>query len=101
MKFLFSLFFLIQAIPSLQAHDHHHTKIVYQNNYNVNVADHSHHGHWHERVYVNDPWYHDDHVYIYNGDPYANWYGGYPYYYYDPRFYYSSPGVNIQLNLGN
>lgn len=44
--------------------------------------------HWHDRVYYGDPWYHPEHVYIYNGDPYANCYDGYPYYYHDPRFYY-------------
>jgi len=40
------------------------------------------------RVYYSDPWYHPNHVYIYNGEPCAMCYGGYPYYYYDPRFYY-------------
>lgn len=44
--------------------------------------------HWHDRVYYADPWYHPDHVYIYNGAPYATYYGGYPYYFYDPRFYF-------------
>lgn len=46
------------------------------------------HGWYHDRVYYTDPWYHPNHVYIYEGDPYAVYYYGNPYYYYDPRYYY-------------
>lgn len=54
----------------------------------VLVEEHYHHWHPHDRVYVNQPWYHSEHIYFYDGQAYPYYYLGYPYYYFDPRYYY-------------
>lgn len=77
-KILLSAFALCALSLEVQAHTN-----VY-----VGVGGWHHGGYWHDRVYYADPWYHPDHVYVYNGDPYATYYAGNPYYVYDPRFYY-------------
>lgn len=86
---LFTLFFffMLLAMPlmktSLEAHDHHH--------------------HHHDRVYVVEPWYHQDHVRAYNEYwGYPVYYGGYPYYYYSPQYYYyndNDPTVSLRVNI--
>lgn len=65
--------------------------------------DHFHGDGWHghDRVYVNHPWYHHDHVIIYNNACYPVYYGGYPYYYYVPQYYYNAnPSVSLNVNIG-
>lgn len=59
---------------------------------------------WHERVYVEQPWYHHDHVYVDGGAYYPNYYAGYPYYYYAPQYYYApavvpAAGLSVNLNV--
>lgn len=77
-----TIFSLMCLVANLQAHSHTHVSV------NVGVGVGYHHGWYHDRVYVTDAWYHPSHVYVYNGDPYAVYYYGRPYYFFDPRFYY-------------
>lgn len=82
--------YLVLVATRLEGHDH------------VVVYDRGHHWGPHERVYVGDPWYHHDHVYMNGGYAYPRYYYGYPYYYYDPSYYYygpSAPGVNINVHI--
>lgn len=76
---------LIGFASPLLAHYHYYGTEV---NVHIGGGWGWHHGWWHDRVYYTDPWYHPDHVYVYQGDPYAVYYYGHPYYYFDPRFYY-------------
>lgn len=84
LKKLLCLSFIMASCPFLAAHNHWH----------------------HEHVYVSDPWYHRDHVYVYRDHAYPVYYYGYPYYYYHPSYYWAepapaSPSLNINLQLGS
>ncbi len=109
-----NIVWIISLGSCLQLYAHktvYETKVVLDEHHN---HDHHHEG-WHhhdwheqERIYVSDPWYHRDHVYISNNNAYPVHYEGHPYYYYDPSYYYyttpiglSAPGINVNLNVGN
>lgn len=51
--------------------------------------------HEHERVYVEHPWHHPNHVVVYEGAAYPRYYAGYPYYYYSPQYYYNPAPVAV------
>lgn len=92
--FLTAACLVLGLSAKISAHSHHDHVNVY-----VGAGNH----HWNERVYASHAWYHPDHVYIYEGYNYPNYYFGNPYYYYDPRYYYydnyPSASVNVNLNL--
>ena len=76
-----TLFFLLLILGVFIAKSEAHTSVYVGGGWG---------GGWHhDRVYYGDAWYHPHHVYVYNGDPYAVYYGGYPYYCYDPRYYWN------------
>lgn len=90
---LFAVFSFLVTL-SLEAHDHD-----YRAGYRAGYRDS--YGH-HDRVYVNDHWYHPHHVTYIDGGYYPNVYAGYPYYYYTPQYYYypGDPGVSLSVHLG-
>lgn len=97
MRSFFALSFLTLSLSGLVpvcAHDHGHGGGDYHHD-----GDHWN-NHYSNRVYVNDAWYHPDHVYYNDGYAYPNYYNGSPYYYYDPRWYYDgAPGLHVNINV--
>ena len=89
MKVKYGMYLIALGITfaaKVSAHDHHNS-VAYETSNGV-VVDTYHRHHVSERVYYNDAWYHPTHVYVYDGYNYPVYYGDYPYYYYDPRWYW-------------
>jgi hypothetical protein len=64
------------------------------------------HRNWHneiDRVYVEQPWFHQEFVQYFNGSYYPQYYGGRPYFYYAPQYYYytTEKTLNVALNSHN
>lgn len=103
--------FLFTHAGGLFAHGHHGEgghQTAYREGYNAgyhhgwenHYEDHHwHHDHWHNNVYVVDPWYNPGFVYNDTAVAYPYYYNGYPYYYYHPNYYWGT-GVNVNVNLG-
>ncbi len=108
MKKLFAQSLMILGIATaatVSAHDHG-TVGAHDHGYDHEDWHHGWH-HYHDRVYVTDPWYEPYGVYAYGGYAYPYYYRGYPYYYYNPQFYYVQPApqptgsLNLEVNISN
>jgi hypothetical protein len=72
----------------------------YNHGWENHYDDHNwHHDHWHNNVYVVNPWYSPGFVYSDTSVAYPYYYDGYPYYYYHPAYYWGT-GVNVNVNIG-